>query len=581
MEGAYQQFLKPNTLLDGRYQLVSALGSGATGTVFLAEDQNLNSEALAIKILHPHLLLSDESYSRFRAETRITMRLSHPNILTCFGMGQHGNQISFLKMEYCDGTSLADLIDRKPQHRKLTELICILRDIASALEYAHLQGVIHRDLKPENILIGEDREVRVADFGIAQIVRQEARLTGQGDILGTPYYMSPEQLRSELIDGRSDMYSFGIMAYEVITGQLPFTADSFWELAELHISAPLPVEPLERVHTPPWLIDLVAGCVEKDRHKRLNSMSEIYNILEQHCPLEQSPDRDRKRSPSFLEQPSQEESSKFVFTFQKNYDRVVRYSFSVFILLVLFLAPRINSSVDWRYNIVAFRIERIFGVKLPWVRKLMHVPAHISYPESMFGSGPEFKHETLSLLKAGYEVNVYSESRGEYPIHYVVYRFADCQIVRYLVEYGALVNVSNRAGQTPLFIAVLRGEPETVEFLLSEKADPNIATLEGLVPLSQAAKSSRYDIARSLLEQSRVPIDVNRADLQNQTPLHFAVPSGHRKLVELLLTHGADPTLVNDDGDSPLTLAKSLQPRKRYAAVIELLEKQSVPEDAR
>jgi serine/threonine protein kinase len=182
------------TLIDDRYRPLRLIGEGATGAVVLAEDTSLNKRKLALKLLLPHLVSNASSLARFRTETRITMSLSHPNIVQTFDMGRHKNSFYYLKMEHCEGESLRSLINKNKNGLATGVTIGILRDISSALHYAHERGVIHRDLKPENIIIAKDGNAQLLDFGLAQSFLPDSRITGVGTILGTPSYMSPKQL---------------------------------------------------------------------------------------------------------------------------------------------------------------------------------------------------------------------------------------------------------------------------------------------------------------------------------------------------------------------------------------------------
>ncbi len=569
METAFESFLEQNKLLEQRYQLVSLLGSGATGSVFLAHDTQCDNHKVAIKLLHPHLLLDNNTYSRFRSETRITMRLSHPNILTSFGMGRHSREICFLKMEYCDGISLAELMNETRYQEDPSFFLLVLRSVADALAYAHSLGIVHRDIKPENVLVTSDREVLVADFGIAQMVRQESNLTGHGKVLGTPYYMSPEQLRSELIDGRADMYSFGVMAFQLITGRLPYRATSFWELADQHITSEIPVALLEESTAPDWLTSLVFNCMQKNRKDRPGSMADVLSLIDEHSDISSTTHsaarvRNEKGSAVLREHPNT------LYQIQKNSDRTLRIFLYCGLALLIFAPPRVNSSARWRYSIISLAAERQLDTKLPWLRMLLNTEADVAYPESLFRKDL-YRHHALPLLLAGYDPNYYDESRGAYPIHFAVANHYP-RLLRELCKSGALVNVRDSEGRTPLYLAVEKGYTELLRYLIENNADPNIVPVSQLSALTIAAKNARYDIIKILLEESRVAVIQDFADEEGNTPLHHAVRSRNSEAVALLISHVAAIDVANSAGLTPIDLANQLQPREEFKEIIELLE---------
>jgi serine/threonine protein kinase len=273
-----------DTLIDDRYRPLRYLGEGATGAVLLVEDTALDNRKLALKLLFPHLVLSGDSLARFRNETRITMSLSHPCIVQTFGIGRHKSSFYYIKMEYFEGCSLREYLDSRPDGLPLELVITILADIASGLNYAHSRGVVHRDLKPENILLNDSLRARLLDFGLAQTFNLDARLTGVGTILGTPYYMSPEQVRADVLDRRTDIYSFGLLAYELLSGKRAFDADNLWEISEAQLNQEVPE--LTREDVPKWLRDCIRDCSKKERELRTSDISQVVDLLAKHLDHE-------------------------------------------------------------------------------------------------------------------------------------------------------------------------------------------------------------------------------------------------------------------------------------------------------
>ena len=221
-----RKIVPEGALIGGRYRIVRELGSGAMGTVFLAIQETLQRE-VAVKFLHPELSRELDEVRRFLVEARAAGRVDHPNVVAVFDFGRDPKGHYFLVMEYVTGKLLSDLIEQEGPF-PLERVVHILRQILLAVAMAHKQQIIHRDLKPQNIICTERRGdrnfVKVLDFGIAKIVGDEKRggpIT-QGFALGTPEYMSPEQVEAKGLDHRCDLYSVGVMAFEMLSGQIPF-----------------------------------------------------------------------------------------------------------------------------------------------------------------------------------------------------------------------------------------------------------------------------------------------------------------------------------------------------------------------
>ena len=234
--------LSPGATL-GRFRIVSVLGEGAMGVVYLAEDPEIERR-VAIKTLRALSEASPDAVAeleaRFLKEAKLAGRLQHPNVVTVYEVGRDGGT-AFIAMEYVDGESLT----RIAPSLETAARVEVLRQVAQALQHAHARGVLHRDIKPGNILVTRDRRVKVADFGIGKLLTGgTADLTRTGQMLGSPAYMSPEQIRGEKLDGRSDLFSLGVVAYELLTGSRPFPGDSITTLVYqiLHTE---PRDPLE------------------------------------------------------------------------------------------------------------------------------------------------------------------------------------------------------------------------------------------------------------------------------------------------------------------------------------------------
>ncbi len=263
----------------GRYRVLSELGRGAMGRVYLAEDPNIGRR-IALKVLYPEAMdiqATKEFRKRFVTEARAAGRLNHSGIVTVYDAGtdpETGH--SFIAMELVEGKPLEELLG---QQRRLpaATAVAVASEVARALDYAHRQGVVHRDIKPANILLGAEGQVKVTDFGVAKLGVGSQTMAGQ--ILGTPAFMSPEQVRSEPIDGRSDLFSLGTVLYQCLTGQNPFSADSIASISYKIVNAdPAPVQAYD-----PDLPDALAAVVDRALKKlpeeRFESGAELAEAL--------------------------------------------------------------------------------------------------------------------------------------------------------------------------------------------------------------------------------------------------------------------------------------------------------------
>jgi eukaryotic-like serine/threonine-protein kinase len=278
----------PGTLIGGKYTIVSLLGEGGMGCVYMAEQQlGATRRKVAVKTLHMHLSRDEKVRARFEREVSTIASLEHPNTIQVFDFGTTEDGVLYIVMELAVGRNLGDAIAQEGAF-ETTRSIKILLQIAGSLQEAHARGIVHRDLKPDNIMLcdraGQRDFVKVLDFGIAKTQASDVdarKLTMQGTVLGTPPYMSPEQFVGDSLDGRSDVYSLGIIAYELATGTLPFEADTAYEWATRHMTeAPTPFEAHPKGRLAPTAYrEAVYRALRKDRKERFATPQEFADAL--------------------------------------------------------------------------------------------------------------------------------------------------------------------------------------------------------------------------------------------------------------------------------------------------------------
>src|ERR687884_1410549 len=264
-----------DTLFDGRYKIVRKLGAGGMANVYLAEDEELGRR-VAIKVLDEKHANDEQFVERFRREAKNAASLSHPNIVSIYDRGE-AEGTYYIAMEYLEGRSLKELIvARGPA--PVTVAVEYARQILSALRFAHRHGIVHRDIKPHNALVDAEGRVKVTDFGIARA--GTSQMTEAGSVVGTAQYLSPEQARGAGVDQRSDVYSLGIVLYELLTGTVPFNGDTPVEIAMKHLSM-LPEPPSAKRPEIPRDLDLIVmRALAKDPDDRYQSAEEMDADLE-------------------------------------------------------------------------------------------------------------------------------------------------------------------------------------------------------------------------------------------------------------------------------------------------------------
>ena len=271
--------LRPGAVFAGRYEVKEMLGAGGMGVVYRAFDRELQ-EPVAIKTLKPEAMAGGTvALDRFKQEIRLARRIAHRNVVRTYDLGEV-NGMYYLTMEYVEGTSLKQLIASRGR-LPVAVTLTVGKQLCRALEVAHAEGIIHRDIKPHNMVVDPSGFLKAMDFGIARLANppQGKGLTEAGLSIGTPDYMSPEQLSGADLDPRSDLYSAGVVLFECLTGRLPFEADTTWALVAKHLEEEPPNPRTLNADVPEALAIVILKAMAKDRERRFATASEMHDAL--------------------------------------------------------------------------------------------------------------------------------------------------------------------------------------------------------------------------------------------------------------------------------------------------------------
>ncbi len=520
-EALYTHFdVRRGKLLYNRFILESRIGSGAVGIVYRATDSAMHNTDVVLKFPHAQILLNESTLTRLKREVLLSRRLQHAHIVRVHELLLGATEPPAILMEYVEGETLEMLIKSKecsalPFDQKLE----LLRQIASALAYAHDQGVVHRDIKPENVLLSTSGAAKITDFGLGRSLDDNQRLTKTGASLGTPYYMAPEQFRGEDTGPAADIYSFGILAYELISGVKPYSEDVYLALALKHTLEPLP--PLRDPHgtVPEWFSFVLTKCTAKKSEERFLSMHEVADIFEGALST-RSCDACSNALVRIRREKQRNRITKQIWRAAKLSAWLV---ISWILLQVgLYVASQVNPDMRWRVGVVALAAENVAGVNV------LFLPKYAAGLQS-------FRTERAEdLFRA---------------INFAGPPALDDTPLNALVWSGANLDVRDAENNTPL-IKAAQSNTRATKFMLERGADINARGKGGMtafhILIANEVFSSSFGVGLS-------KVDFSVKDDRGWNALHFAVNFGHSRVIEMILADPRAKSLLLDRENSGLT----------------------------
>jgi serine/threonine protein kinase len=553
--------------IDSRYELLRVLGAGAVGTVYLVRDTRQNNRLCALKLLYPHLCAEERTLRRFKREVLLSRHLPHPAIAQVYEFHQRNLETAYFVMEYIEGRTLAECI-AEDSPLNLRRVYFLSWQIASALMTAHQKGIVHRDIKPQNIIVTADDLVKVTDFGLACLVEDDAGLTKTGASLGTPQYMSPEQFRGEKVGTQSDMYSFGVLLFELLTGQRPFSATVFYELALQHLTLEFPDVRTLRPDTPDWLAECVIDSTRKESSQRRLTAKDFVErfaeVLDDRYLQQQETIRRRRRS--------------------QQIHRVLRktpwiagvgLALSAVLVFLTAIMARFDSESYREVGTAVITIERRLAVALPLTRKIFGLRVGWSDRDRVssfvLSSGGDKANlsDASILLRVGAFEELDPGARRELVQKFC--RGGDSSLTEMIFADRAMLDDFDSSGNPCVHQAVIRVESGMFDRLQRLGADPHQPNAYGETVYHHHAKMGSTHWLQTTAHSTFVQITpevMNMRDTYGLTPLHVALRrKAEPSFVRLLIRLGADIAEPFPDGTPVLEYVKMAYPAEKQVQI--------------
>ena len=546
---------KSGLLLDDRYELLEQVGEGGMAVVYRALDRRLNRN-VAVKIMRDEMAADEEFRRRFCAESQAVAMMSHPNIVAVYDVS-HSDQREYIVMELIDGITLKQYMDRRGI-LNWKEAVHFSKQIARALGHAHERGIIHRDIKPQNIMLLRDGTIKVADFGIASLENEFQEADGQA--IGSIHYIAPEQARGDLPDARSDIYSLGVVMYEMMTGEVPYTGDTLGEIAVKHMNAtPKPIRELNQ-DLPEVLEKIIGRAMEQNIEKRYQTAAELADDLEQLSRdaangLVEDASTDEVKAPDVMPVRSVSELSKKSFARRRRRAERVSFLSGSFLLLALCLAVFVFLWKYWIADIFApaerFELPDFVGKNYEQLENDPEILSRYRFEVTFVVDtdsppGLVLKQEpkagrSVMLVPSGVAVNLeVSTNSSTVSVPDVVNRnYADALLL--LQNAGFVCEIENATSDTIARDYVISCSPSAGEEIsygstvyLTVSSGPEILFVDvpNLIGISEDAAKAKLEAARlSYGGAEHVPSEFEAGTVIGQTPDAFTQIEEHSMIM--------------------------------------------------
>lgn len=493
----------PGELLDERYHVIGVIGSGAMGTVVRCSDIQLRNSDVVLKFLKQDYVQDAKQFERFKNEALLMRELNHPNIVHVYDLRCIQGTTHYITMEFIEGSSLKMVMEDLPgSFLPFKDAIKILREIASGMSYAHQKGIIHRDLKPDNVLVSKDGEVKLTDFGLGKTLIIAEDITDLGEAVGTPHYMSPEQLRGIKLDKRCDIYSFGIMAYELVTGKKPYPETNYLKLAAKHINEPIPR--INKDEVPAWFNDFIARCCAKERDQRFQSFQDIFEILNSFVSSGKAHGFDLSKNVTKRAY----WIAKWYFEKLKLKRLILSLSLTLLCITFVIILGKGNPSIRILYGPLVINFENYSKINLTGFKRFA------------------FGESTASLMHKDREAL------------FKAIEFGNNEAIEILILSELSPSLRDAQGRTALSLAASFGNVLAIKKISKNMTNEeiNFVDYEGNTALIWAIKNNFTAAAKELI---KIGANTNIANNAKETPLQLSIKASNLSLVQTLLKNGA------------------------------------------